>query len=238
MKHQKIGNVMTSDVVRAMYATPFKEVAALLAQHRISGLPVVDDDEKVIGVISETDLMLHQAEQDAGRMRRFRLTRAARRAAAKAHARTAGQLMSTPPITVRADDSIARAARTMAEHHVKRLSVLDEEDRLVGIVTCRDLLKVFLRTDEDIRAEVIDEILVRTLWLNRHALGVTVTNGVVTLDGQLERQSEATIAAHMTRQIDGVVAVVNHLTHRYDDTQLRPAEPAVHGVADDWLRRL
>ncbi|WP_127361106.1 CBS domain-containing protein [Actinacidiphila soli] len=238
MKHQKTGNVMTSDVARAVYATPFKEVAALLAQHRISGLPVVDEDEKVIGVISETDLMIRQAEQEYGGMRRFRLTRSARRAAVKARARTAGQLMSTPPITVRADDSIARAARTMAEHRVERLPVLDEENRLVGIVTRRDLLQIFLRTDEDIRAEVIDEILVRTLWLSPHAIGVSVTDGVVTLDGRLERQSEVTIAAHMTGQINGVVAVVNHLTHRYDDSRLRPAEPAVHGVADDWLRKL
>ncbi|MDX6312619.1 MAG: hypothetical protein QOF44_2083 [Streptomyces sp.] len=220
MKHQKIGNVMTSDVVRAVYATPFKQIAALLARNHISGLPVVDEDEKVIGVLSETDLMLRQAEQeDAGHLRRFRLTRAARRAAARAHARTAGQLMSTPPVTVRADDSITRAARAMAEHHVERLPVLDEENRLVGIVTRQDLLRVFLRTDKDIRAEVMDEILVRTLWLSPHVIGVTVTDGVVTLDGRLERQSEVTVTAHMTRQIDGVVAVVNHLTYRYDDSQ-------------------
>ena len=176
---------MTSDVVRAVYATPFKDVAALLAQDRISGLPVVD--EKVIGVISETDLMLRQAVLgDIGQRRRFRLTPAARRASAKARARTAGQLMSAPPITVRADDSIARAARTMAEHRVERLPVLDEEDRLVGIVTRRDLLQVFLRPDKDIRAEVIDEILVRTLWLGPHVIGVSVADGVVTLDGRLQ----------------------------------------------------
>jgi CBS-domain-containing membrane protein len=239
MKHQKIGNVMTGDVVRVVGTTPFKEVAALLAEHRISGLPVVDDDDKVIGVISETDLMLRQTEQvESGGKRRLRLTRAGRRAAAKARARTAGQLMSTPPVTVRANDSIARAARTMAQRRVERLPVLDEEDRLVGIVTRRDLLQVFLRPDEDIREEVIDEILVRTMWLNRQAIGVTVVDGVVTLDGRMERESEVTITVQMARQIDGVVAVVDHLTYRFDDSQLRPAEPAMHGVADDWVRRL
>lgn len=242
MKHQKIGNVMTGDVVRVVGTTPFKEVAELLAKHRISGLPVVDDDEKVLGVISETDLMFRQAERsDANGRRRFRLTHltpAARRAAAKARARTAGQLMSTPPVTVRADDSIARAARTMAQRRVERLPVLDEEDRLVGIVTRRDLLQVFLRPDEDIREEVIDEILVRTMWLGRQAIGVTVVDGVVTLDGRMERESEVTITVQMTKQIDGVVAVVDHLTYRFDDSQLRPAEPAMHGVADDWVRRL
>ncbi|TJZ99569.1 CBS domain-containing protein [Actinacidiphila oryziradicis] len=239
MKHQMTGTVMTSDVIRTVADTPFKDVAALLAQHHISGLPVVDDDDKVIGVISETDLLLHHADQEkAGAERRFHLTPAARRTATKAHARTAGELMSTPAITVRADDSIANAARTMAQHRVERLPVLDEEDRLVGIVTRRDLLQVFLRTDPDIRTEVIDEILVRTLWLSPYAIGVTVTDGVVTLEGRLERKSDVSITAQMTSQVDGVVAVVNHLTYRFDDADLRPAEPAVHGVADSWLRKL
>jgi CBS domain-containing protein len=239
MKRQMTGTVMTSDVIRTVADTPFKDVAALLAQHHISGLPVVDDDDKVIGVVSETDLLLHQADQEkAGAERRFHLTPAARRTATKAHARTAGELMSTPAITVRADDSIANAARTMAQHRVERLPVLDEEDRLVGIVTRRDLLQVFLRTDAAIRTEVIDEILVRTLWLSPHIIGVTVADGVVTLDGRLERKSEVSIAAQMTGQVDGVVAVANHLTYRFDYTHLRPAEAAVHGVADDWLHKL
>lgn len=238
MKHQKIGNVMTSDVVRAVYATPFKDVAALLAHHHISGLPVVDEDDKVIGVISETDLMIRQAErQDAGPKRLFRLSPGARRAAAKARAGTAGELMSTPPVTVHAVDSIAVAARVMAERRVERLPVLDEEDRLVGIVTRRDLLQVFLRPDPDIRAEVIDEILVRTLWIGPQSIGVTVTDGVVTLDGRLERRSEVAIAAQLISRIDGVVGVVNHLTFRLDDSHLRPTEAGVHGVADEWLRK-
>lgn len=122
MKHDKVGSVMTTDVVRAEYDTPFKEVARLLAGHRISGLPVIDDDEKVIGVISETDLMARQAETpDPYGPPRHRfpfavLTRAARRQAVKAEARTAGRLMTEPPITVHADDTIVEAARTMARH--------------------------------------------------------------------------------------------------------------------------
>lgn len=238
MKHRKVGSVMTMEVVAVAESTPFKEVAKLLARHRISGVPVVDDDEKVVGVISETDLMLRQAQQDAERPRLLRRLPAARRRAAKAAALTAGQLMSTPPVTVRADDSIARSARTMAQHRIERLPVLDEEDRLVGIVTRRDLLQVFLRRDDDIREEVVQEILVRTLWLTPQVVEVAVADGVVTLDGELERESEVAIAGHMTAQIDGVVAVVNRLTARYDDSQPQPTSPALHGVADDWLRKL
>ncbi|MFR9799114.1 CBS domain-containing protein [Streptomyces sp. MS06] len=243
MKHDKVGSVMTTEVVRAEYGTPFKEVARLLGEHRISGLPVVDEDDKVIGVVSETDLMARQAGtpdpyEPRKRLRIADLTPAARRRAAKAGARTAGQLMTEPPVTAHAEDSIVEAARTMAGSHVERLPVLDEQDRLVGIVTRRDLLKVFLRPDADIRAEVVDEVLVHALWLPPRGVDVAVTEGVVTLSGILERRSEKEIAVSMTRQVDGVVDVVDKLTYRLDDARVQPEEQALHGVADQWLRRL
>ncbi|MFC8358522.1 CBS domain-containing protein [Streptomyces griseorubiginosus] len=242
MKHSKVGSVMTMEVVRATYGTPFKEVARLLREHRISGLPVVDEDDKVVGVISETDLMTRQAQlpDPYEPHRRFRLTAltpAARRQRAKAKARTAGQLMSEPPVTVHADNTIVEAARTMAKNRVERLPVLDEEGRLVGIVTRRDLLQVFLRPDAEIRKEVIDEVLVRALWLAPRGVDVSVTDGVVTLTGQMERKSETGIAIAMTARVDGVVAVVDRLTYRLDDARIEPDEQALHGVADDWLRR-
>ncbi len=225
MKHNKIGSVMTDDVVRAEYGTPFKEVARLLADHRISGLPVVDEDEHVIGVISETDLMTRQVltpgSREPGRHFRALLTMTARRQAVKAKARTAGQLMSEPPVTVHADDTIVEAARTMAERQVERLPVIDEEDRLVGIVTRRDLLRVFLRPDAEIREEVVHEVLVNTLGVAPRSIAVSVTEGVVTLEGGLERRSDTEIAVWMTRQLDGVVDVVDKLTHRLDDSLMR-----------------
>ncbi|MFD7815488.1 CBS domain-containing protein [Streptomyces sp. NPDC059785] len=243
MKHNKVGSVMKTDVVRAQYGTPFKEVARLLAGHRISGLPVVDEDDKVIGVISETDLMVRQAQipdpcEPKRRSRLAELTRGAKKQAAKGKARTAGQLMTEPPVTVHADNTIVEAARVMARRRVERLPVLDEEDRLVGIVTRRDLLQVFLRPDSEIRTEVIDEVLVRTLWLPPRTIDVSVTEGVVTLAGHMERKSETEIAVTMTRQIDGVVAVVDKLDHRLDDSHLKPDDQTLHGVADDWLRKL
>jgi CBS domain-containing protein len=144
--------------------------------------------------------------------------------------------MTEPPVTVHADDTIAEAARTMAQHRVERLPVLDEEERLVGIVTRRDLLQVFLRPDAEIRAEVVEEVLVRALWLAPRSIDVSVVEGVVTLAGAMERKSETEIAVSMTRQVDGVVAVVDKLTFRLDDTHLRADEQAMHGIADDWLR--
>ncbi|MCK8437233.1 CBS domain-containing protein [Streptomyces sp. D2-8] len=246
MKHSKVGALMTSDVVSAAYGTPFKEVARLLAEYRISGLPVVDDDEKVIGVISETDLMVRQAEtpDPLERDRRFRRPRPglgarARRARSRARsrARTAGGLMSHPAVTVHSDAPVVEAARVMARHGVERLPVVDDEERLVGIVTRRDLLRVFLRPDAEIRTAVVDEVLGRALSLTPRTVDVDVHEGVVTLTGRLERRSEARSAVLMCREMDGVVAVVDHLTHRFDDSRLRPDERALHGIADTWPRR-
>lgn len=242
MRHDKVGSLMTTDVVHAVRSTPFKEVARLLAGHRISGLPVIDDDDKVIGVISETDLMARQAANpgpyDVKRRAPLgQLTRGARKQAAKAQARTAGELMSNPPVTVHAEDTIVEAARTMAGRHVERLPVLDEEDRLVGIVTRRDLLQVFLRADDEIRDEVIKEVIVRALWMPPRSIEVAVAEGVVTLTGHMERKTETEIAVSMTRQMDGVVDVVDKLTYRLDDACIRE-EQALHGATDDWLRGL
>lgn len=242
MKHNKVGALMTADVVRAEYGTPFKEVARRLAEHRISGLPVVDDDEKVLGVISETDLMVRQAE-DPGpseprrRFPRPRWTPGTRALRTKSRARTAGQLMSRPAITVHGDATVVEAARVMAHHRVERLPVVDDEERLVGIITRRDLLQVFLRPDTEIRAAIRNEVLERALRLPPDAVDVDVHQGVVTLTGQLERRVETTMTVEMCRQMDGVVAVVDHLTYRFDDSRLSPEEPALHGIPYYWQRR-
>ncbi|WP_326600326.1 CBS domain-containing protein [Streptomyces sp. NBC_01803] len=230
MKQRMVGTVMTGDVVSVTPEVPFKRVAEQLAEHRVSGMPVVDDDEKVLGVVSEQDLMARQAK--SGRRHHWPPTRVARRETALAGAMTAGELMTAPAITVRAVDSVARAARVMADRQVKRLPVLDEEDRLVGIVSRRDVLGVFLRPDAEIRQTVTDEVLIRSLWLPRDAVRVTVEDGVVTLDGVVERESEIPIALSLTGRMEGVVGVVDRLTAARDDSRLGTGIPEPHGVAD------
>lgn len=245
MMHHKVGSVMTTDVVRAEYGTPVKEVARLLAEHGISGLPVVDEDDKVIGVMSETDLVARQAATpgpyEPPRRLAFltRLTPGGRRRSVQARARTAGRLMTRPPVTAHADDTLVEAARTMARRQVERLPVLDEADRLVGMVTRRDLLRVFLRPDAEIRTEVIEDVLAGTLCLPPGSVDVAVVEGVVTLTGHTERRSEKEAALAMTGRIDGVVGVVDNLTHRLDDTRPRGHEPRARpGVPDDRPRRM
>ncbi|RKN04227.1 CBS domain-containing protein [Streptomyces radicis] len=225
MKQRMVGSVMTNDVVRATPTTPFKRIAALLAEHRVSGLPIVDDDEKVVGVVSEADLLAPRAA--GGRWRPGR-RRAGRGAADAIGARTAGELMSAPAITVHARDPLVLAARAMAHHQVRRLPVLDDEDRLVGIVSRRDLLSVFLRTDAELRAEVLDHVLARALLLPPGAVEVAVADGVVTLKGRVERSGDVPIALRMTAQTDGVIAVVNRLTHRVDDSRADRGRSPTH----------
>ncbi|MFD8738359.1 CBS domain-containing protein [Streptomyces sp. NPDC059618] len=244
-----VGQVMTSEVVGARREMSFKDVARLLDRYRISGLPVVDDDDKVVGVISETDL-LRSGTARSGRGREpHRRTRSLRRAlpwpwpssgprrAANAGAEGAGaggagagaarrgtaeQLMSTPAITVHPEQRVADAARVMERHGVERLPVVDEEDRLIGIATRRDLLRVFLRTDEEIRREVTD-VLGRALSVPPGSVIVSVGDGVVRLEGLLERRDEIPEAVGLAWRVDGVVGVMNGLTFRVDDTH--PAEP-------------
>ncbi len=192
-----------------------------LDAQRISGVPVVDHDDKVVGVVSGTDLVRGQAARAGGRRdRRYRLPRLRRpghRAAAGVLAATAGELMSTPAITVRPEQPVPDAVRVMERHGIERLPVVDEEDRLIGIATRRDLLRVFLRTDEGIRREVTDEVLVAALGLPPDAVVVSVRDGLVTLEGRLEHRADLAHAVRSTWHVDGVVGVFSSLAFRLDD---------------------
>ncbi|ARP74546.1 hypothetical protein LK07_31275 [Streptomyces pluripotens] len=193
---------MTSEVVQARRTTPFKEVVRLLDLHRISGLPVVDQDDKVLGVVSGTDLVREQAAH-ADRP--------------PAPARTAEDVMSTPAITVHPEQPVADAARLMERRGIERLPVVDEEDRLIGIATRRDLLRVFLRTDGDLRREVTDGIVAGELGLSPGAVAVSVRDGVVTLRGRVELRSDVPRLIHSAWRLEGVIGVVSFLSYRLDD---------------------
>ncbi|MEN8654256.1 CBS domain-containing protein [Streptomyces sp. 21So2-11] len=219
MKTRTVGEVMTSEVVQAHRAISFVEVARLLDEHRISGLPVVDGDDKVVGVVSQTDLTRYQAAEDA---------RAGGWApGAPGTPGMAGppaeELMSTPAVTVHPEQRIADAARVMERRRIGRLPVVDEEDRLIGIATRRDLLRVFLRTDEEIRREVADEALARAVTLTPGSVNVSVRDGLVTLEGRLGHGSDIPSAVRSAWRVDGVVGVVNRLISSAEDGS-HPAE--------------
>lgn len=225
MNHRKIRNVMTTDVVSVSEHKTFKDIARLLAGHGVSAVPVVDDQHRVIGVVSNADLLAKQGHYEGLRLVRRR------RARAKAAATAARDLMTTPAITIGPESTIVHGAKLLARHNIKRLPVVDDNGGLVGIVARQDLLNVFLRADQDIRAEIVHDVF-------EHGLGVTVNpttaqievhDGIVTVLGELQTKSLVTAAEALTRRVDGVVDVHNKLRFVRDDTHPVPPDVPMIG---------
>jgi len=203
---RRVRDVMTTTVVTVDRLTPYKEVVRVLAEHRISGVPVLSLGRHVVGVVSEADLLTEEDKTARDRMARPR--RVLRRSPRK-WALTAGELMTSPAITIHPDATIPGAARTMNAHHVRRLPVVDADGRLMGVVSRRDLLSVFLRPDADIAAEV-RQILDEVLHDDPAAAQVTVKNGVVIISGQPGADRDlASVAIRLAWGIDGVVDVID-----------------------------
>ncbi|MEU7226653.1 CBS domain-containing protein [Streptomyces chrestomyceticus] len=232
MQNRTVAEVMTWEVVQARPDTPAQELARLLDVHRISGLPVVDGDDKVMGVVSRTDLPALPG--DRSRSPAGRLPHPAPRrppGTGTPGGATARDVMTTPAVTVHPEHRVADAARLMQRRHVDRLPVVDEEDRLIGITTRRDLLRVFLRPDEQILVEVAGEVLGRTLGVPPDAVRVSVRDGLVTLRGTLAHEDDIPAAIGLTWRVDGVVGVVSRLVPRAGDgggPYGEPLPPAPH----------
>ncbi len=219
---RKVRNVMTQEVVTVSEQAPFGEMVRLMAVHKISALPVVDADGRVVGIVSEADLLRKEEYQDDER--ESWLERRRRRVArAKAAGRTAADVMSTPVVTIDPDAAVPVASKMLARHSIKRLPVVDGQGRLVGIVSRADLLGLFLRDDEAIRREILEEVLLHGLWIDPHTVTVTVKDGIVALTGQLERKSLVPMAMQLTRRVPGVVDVVSQLSFEWDDDRPEPA---------------
>ncbi|MEU4792412.1 CBS domain-containing protein [Micromonospora tulbaghiae] len=229
MRTWQVADVMTRDVATVTEETPYREVVDVLVRQRISGVPVVDSFRRVLGVISEADL-LHKVERsghpDERRVFEGRRRRTARE---KAGALVARDLMTAPAVTTHERASLAATARLMDHEAVKRLPVLDDLGRLAGIVTRGDLLRVHLRTDAEIREEVVHEVLYRVLSVRDGLVTVQVRGGEVTMDGRLDRRSAVELAGRLAAQVAGVVAVHNAIGYDVDDTTLMELDP-VHAT--------
>ena len=222
MKRRTVQDVMTKSVVTVTEETPFAEIADTMAEHRISGLPVLDAERRVTGIVTEADLLRKQEYRGGGhRPLRDRIRRHGE-AEAKAAAVDARGLMSTPVVSVTPDTSIAQAARLLNRHGFKAMPVIDKDDRLAGIVARRDLLRVFQRSDAEIRDEVIEDVLIAKLWQDPADVNVRVQEGVVHLTGRVEQKSLIPIIVRLTAATEGVVDVVHTLGYDHDDTR-RPS---------------
>lgn len=219
MKIWTVDDVMTRAVATVAEDTPYREVVDVLMRRGVSAVPVVDDFRRVCGVVSEADLLCKIELSDQDRRPRVFESRHRRAERSRAAARIAGDLMTSPVVVALTGTTVTAAARRMDDEHVKRLPVTDDLGRLVGIVSRRDLLKVHLRSDADIRADVM-EILRRAVTVDRETVDVAVNGGLVTLGGRVDRRSTADIAVRLTGQVAGVVDVAAQLSFDYDDIDL------------------
>lgn len=214
-----VADVMTTAVHTATPAMPLKELARVLAEHGLSALPVLDPDGRVVGVVSERDLLAKQAHPIPAR-RRWWQRHPTRVQTRRARGDTVGDVLTAPAVTVRPTATLAEAAALLVEHEVKHLPVLADGGELVGVVSRGDLVRRYLRSDTDIRDAVLGDIIGRILLTDPRAVAVTVVEGVVTLEGFLERRTDTEIAERLVRRMDGVVDVVNALAYGIDDGRL------------------
>ncbi len=218
-----VRDAMTTDVATVAPHTPLKDVARILVERRISGVPVVDAEGTVLGVVSEGDFLLKEAQGTAEPRRPWSRLRGREHAAGIALATTAGDLMTSPAVTIDAGRSLHAAAALMASRKVNRLPVVDG-GRLVGILTRADIVRAFVRTDED---------LAREAWEAIHAVdGLRVgevRDGVVVLEGVVSGPEVAESAREAVAAIDGVVSV--------DDLGVAWPEPAAAHESDRWAAR-
>ncbi|MDT3397260.1 CBS domain-containing protein [Streptomyces sp. B1866] len=207
---RRVSDVMTQTVVSVGRDAPFKEIVRTMKEWRVGALPVLAGEGRVVGVVSEADLLPKEEyrDDDPSRMDVVRHLREV----AKAGAVTAGELMTAPAVTVRADATLAHAARLMARKGVKRLPVTDAQGLLAGVVSRADLLTVFLRSDEDLAEEVRREVVAPLFPGDPPPVHAEVNEGVVTFGGRIRDTSLVPVAARLARAVEGVVDVRFDLT--------------------------
>ena len=219
-----VKDVMSTQIVAVRRGATFKEMATKLREYRVSAFPVIDDEGKVIGVVSGADMLAKEALADGydgipGRLGSI----VHHKQHEKAEGLTAGDLMTHPAVTVRPEDTIEHAARLMYTLQVKRLPVVDAGGYLVGIVSRADLLSVFDRPDEEILAEITDEVILHSFLMDPALFTVSVKDGVVTVQGDPESADLGHELVNAIRHVQGVVAVCDKLTYP-------PAEASIAGL--------
>jgi CBS domain-containing protein len=200
-----VGDVMTTRVIAVRRNADFKQIVSVLRKYRVSACPVINEGGKVVGVVSEADLLFKEAEPGppAGLIRlRWKLGEES-----KVNAVTAGRLMTSPAVTIHPGAPLGVAARVMQERRIKRMPVVTEDGLLIGIISRLDVLSVYERADSDIENEVCNDVIAGEFGLDLASFDITVTSGIVTLSGPAEQQDLALQLVARIRHVDGVVAV-------------------------------
>ena len=199
----RVVDLMTADVITASPETPIKAAARLMVRNKVSGLPVVDDDTRVVGIITEADFL--------------RLEVARGEADDPQPVERVEQVMHRSVLTITPDATVAEAAKLMVVNDVNRLPVIDGSGKSLGIISRLDVVAAFTRPDEIIEDEIREDLLRRVLFVDPDDISVDVTNGVVTFSGEIGTRNEARLLAELARRLDGVIKVDTDLTWRLDD---------------------
>ena len=214
----RVKDVMTTVVLTVRPETTLKDAAALLAERRISGLPVVGIGGQVVGVLSEGDILFKEAGRTVKRPfvdRLLSLPPSERDA--KFAAATVGEAMTAPALTIGPRRPLTEVANTMIERGVKRLPVVDHAGNLIGIVTRADLVRAFIRSDAAIEQEIREDVIRRSLWIEPDMVEVTVEAGEVRLAGQVETKAEAELVPEFVQRVPGVVSVLSKLNWKSEN---------------------
>ncbi|MFQ5555681.1 MAG: CBS domain-containing protein [Acidimicrobiia bacterium] len=199
----QVVDLMTTDVIAVSPDTPIKDAARLMFRHRVSGLPVCDAESCLVGIITEADFL---------RLEVARVT-----ASEPQPIETVGQVMNRGVVTVKPEQSIADAAQVMVVQDVKRLPVVGDGDRILGIISRLDVVAAFTRPDEVIEDEIREDVLRRVLFVDPNDIDLRVTNGVASFSGEIGTRNESRLLGELVRRLDGIVRVDNSLTWRLDD---------------------
>jgi len=215
----KVKDIMTRDVVTIGPEAELRDVAKLLVENGFSGLPVCGVQRELLGIVSEGDILVKEGgpREQNGFLRRLRGTQSD--SAQKARALKVGDAMTAPVVTISPHSSVAEAARRMSDLGIKRLPVV-RDGELVGIVSRTDLVRAFVRSDEEIAREIRDDLLRRTLWLEvPEAVQVSVERGAVRLSGRVETASDAVLLERLVARVPGVISVDADLGWRFDEDE-------------------
>jgi len=212
----KVRDLMTTDPLTVSADTLLKDAARAMVRNRVSGLPVIGDGA-LIGIVTEGDFLRQEANRD--QPYRFSLLDAlfGEGPADPPAVETVAEVMTEDVITIRPEATIGQAARVMVHKLVKRLPVIDQDGTLIGIISRADVVNAFTKPDEIIEDEVREDIIRRLLFLDPEEVGVSVEDGVVTLEGEMENRTEAHLLEELTRRVEGVVRVDSRLTFLVDD---------------------
>ncbi|MGI9586442.1 MAG: CBS domain-containing protein [Acidimicrobiia bacterium] len=214
----KVSDVMTADVMTIGQDAPLKEAATAMVKAGVSGLPVLDDSGKVLGIVTEADFVTVEANRSWGRQRRRLLTNYLGETE-HPEAKTVRDVMSKNPYCIDAASTVTEAARMMTDRGVKRLPVVLPDGTLEGIISRADVMGAFARSDETLQREVVEDIAIGVLQLSEDDIAVDVRDGVVHISGVVDVLSEARLFTELASRVEGVVSVESDVTWRSDDTK-------------------